>query len=320
MRPQRGRCGAVLGVFIWLACGCVARTTIEQSPVANAGADQTVAVDTVAQLDGTASTDPLGDPLAFRWTILAQPLDSIGVSQLDDPARSAPQLTNLFVGIYVVGLRVTASSRVSPLDTVAVRVTPTTSNNHAPVANAGWDGSLCPGERGQLNGTRSYDIDCGTCITSYLWEQVANNATTVTITDADKSIARFTAPAGSLVPLLFRLTVSDGQLASSDEVSFSIQPVVARASVTPGTVAPSDPFTLSGADSCYPDSSAVTYVWQQVFDGTSAPVAALSHGNLSNPDAAGIAPTEGGVTLKFELWVRADGNSDSDRVSLTVTN
>lgn len=39
-----------------------------QLPVANAGADQTVQAGTNVTLNGSGSTDPDGDPLAFQWT------------------------------------------------------------------------------------------------------------------------------------------------------------------------------------------------------------------------------------------------------------
>lgn len=47
------------------------RQVYNNSPIANAGPDQTVLVNSTVQLDGRASSDPDGDVLRFSWTILS---------------------------------------------------------------------------------------------------------------------------------------------------------------------------------------------------------------------------------------------------------
>jgi hypothetical protein len=51
-------------------------TTANAAPVANAGPDRTVARNTLARLDGSASTDPNNDLLTYRWTIVTKPANS----------------------------------------------------------------------------------------------------------------------------------------------------------------------------------------------------------------------------------------------------
>ncbi len=64
-------------------------TVQNQAPVANAGLDQTVIVNTFVTLDGTASLDPDGHlPLMYLWTQTAGPL-----VVLDNPAACSPIFT-----------------------------------------------------------------------------------------------------------------------------------------------------------------------------------------------------------------------------------
>ena len=88
--------------------------------------------------------------------------------------------------------------------------------NRAPTANAGADQSVGESVTVNLSGNGS-DPD-GDSLT-YSWSQTGGQS--VSITNSDMASASFTAPevtAGSPETLTFRLTVSDGPLASTDDV------------------------------------------------------------------------------------------------------
>lgn len=89
--------------------------------------------------------------------------------------------------------------------------------NQAPVARAGADQSVKPGDTVTLNGLGSSDPD-GDAIT-IAWKQTVGTA--VTLTNADKIAATFTAPAQSGL-LTFELTVSDGLLSATDTVNVGV--------------------------------------------------------------------------------------------------
>ena len=97
---------------------------------------------------------------------------------------------------------------------------PTEPTDGAPVASAGADVAVDPGERVTLDGSGSSDPD-GEAL-EYAWEQVSG--TEVTLSGADAAAtASFTAPTepGSLA---FRLTVTDpGGLGASDEVTVTVR-------------------------------------------------------------------------------------------------
>ncbi|MGQ9602118.1 MAG: PKD domain-containing protein [Candidatus Bipolaricaulia bacterium] len=88
-------------------------------PVADAGPDQEVIVGATVQLDGTGSKDPDGDPLNFKWEIIAKPTGS--VATLSNPKVARPTFVADKAGDYTVKLTVDDGRGGS--DTAQVKIT-----------------------------------------------------------------------------------------------------------------------------------------------------------------------------------------------------
>ncbi len=71
--------------------------TVNQAPIADAGADQSVSTGDSARvrvtLDGSGSSDPDGDPLTFTWTGSFGTLSGMIVNPVLDPGTHTVTLT-----------------------------------------------------------------------------------------------------------------------------------------------------------------------------------------------------------------------------------
>ena len=65
-------------------------SNVNQLPIANAGADQTVNENTLVTLNGTLSADPDLDALGFTWTQTARPLVTLTGGATASPTFTAP--------------------------------------------------------------------------------------------------------------------------------------------------------------------------------------------------------------------------------------
>lgn len=177
-----------------------------QPPVARAGTDQTVTPGTLVTLDGSASSDPDGDPLTYRWT-LSPPSASAAV--LSNPATVAPTFTADVPGSYVAQLIVN-DGRV---DSAPVSVTISTTNSR-PVANAGPDQRVATGTIVRLDGRASSDAD-GTPL-AYAWSLLSQPAGgTAVLADPAGAQPTFTPDvAGDYVA---QLIVNDGLIDSAPD-------------------------------------------------------------------------------------------------------
>jgi hypothetical protein len=111
-------------------------TVTNQAPIADAGDDQSVALDDVAQLDGSGSSDPdEHTPLTYGWA-------KIGGSPamtLNDSSAISPTFTANTVGIFTFTLTVTDTGGLSDTDLVTVTVDLDTDGDGIPDCIEGGD-------------------------------------------------------------------------------------------------------------------------------------------------------------------------------------
>ncbi len=118
--------GTTAGVTQTLAgAGLMIQPHPNDAPVADAGPDRLGLIGQPVTLDGSASSDPDGDPLTFEWHFTAVPPGS----QIDDTALSngaapAPSFLPDAEGIYTLSLTVHDALTESQTDTVSVFINP----------------------------------------------------------------------------------------------------------------------------------------------------------------------------------------------------
>ena len=172
-----------------------------QPPVANAGPDQTVYLDSLVTVSGSASSDPDNgpSPLTFSWTQTSGP-----TVVLNGASTASPTFTPTIIGTYVFNLIVNDGAASSTADFVTVTVGNTT--NGVPSANAGPDQTVNAGIKVTLNGSGSNDPDNAPAPLTYSWTQSSGPG--VTLIGANTVTPSFTPlAAGTYV---FKLTVNDG--------------------------------------------------------------------------------------------------------------
>jgi hypothetical protein len=96
--------------------------TENQQPTANAGPDQTATVGQSVTFNGSASSDPDGDPLTYVWSIVSAPVSS--AATLTGADTAAPQLVPDLAGNYQVQLLVNDGTIDSTVDTADLSVSP----------------------------------------------------------------------------------------------------------------------------------------------------------------------------------------------------
>jgi PKD repeat protein len=217
-----------------------------QAPTADAGADQTVMVDTSVNFDGSVSTDSDGTIVSYDWDFNDGSAHGTGAT---------PTHTYTTAGTYAVTLTVTDNDGATDTDTMTVTVN-TPAQNQDPVANAGSNQAVQLGTAVSFDGSASTDSD-GT-ITSYAWTfGDGNSGTGATPTHTYSAVGTYTVT----------LTVTDNDGATDTDTmtvtvtsaSGNIAPVANAGNDVSETVNTSIQF--SGATSYDSDGSIVSYYW-----------------------------------------------------------
>ncbi len=289
-------------VLIFLS-GCIEdENTI---PVANAGRNQTVDINTLVTLDGSDSTDADGDFLNYSWTAKEGNPAKVNLVSTDNAAsrKFTPTIAGTYTFILIVNDGIVDSLPVEVVITV---------NDPPVVANAGSDQTVNINTLVTLDGSASSGADGDTL--TYSWTAKSGNPATDALSSTTAVSPTFTPTA--LGTYTFILIVNDGIVDSLPvEVVITVNdpPVVANAG-SDQTVNINTLVTLDGSASSGADGDTLTYSWTAKSGNPATD--ALSSTTAVSPT---FTPTALG-TYTFELIVN-DGTIDSspDEVDIIVT-
>lgn len=192
---------------------------VNMPPTADAGPDQTLTEGGQAYLNGSGSYDNDDGIAAYQWKQTQGPAVILSDNLTANPSFQLPTVDSSGTSV-TFELTVTDASGLQDTDSCIVTIQ---AANKPPVADAGPDLKVSPGEEVTLDGTGSSDPDDG--IAGYRWRQTDGNP--VVLSDAASPNPVFTAPVVGTdgTVLTFELTVTDqGNLKSVDNCQVNVLP------------------------------------------------------------------------------------------------
>jgi PKD repeat protein len=272
-----------------------------EPPVADANGPYTVDEGSSVALDGSGSSDPNGDPLAYAWD-----LDNDG--QYDDAAGVAPGFAGVDDGVYPIGLEV-SDSELTDAATSQVTV-----NNLPPSVEAGPNQGAVVGNTVSLAPATFTDAGVLDTHTATLdWGDGTVEAGTVTDNGGNGTVAGSHAYASDgAYTVTVTVTDDDGGVGSD-----TLQVIVGVGNLPPAAdadgpyiVDEGNSVALDGTGSTDPNGDPLTYAWDLDNDG-------------QYDDATGATPSFAGVddgVYPIALEVSDSLLSDTATSQVTVNN
>jgi hypothetical protein len=280
-------------------------------PVAEAGNDQNITTTATVYLTGSESSDADGDTLTYSWSITSAPDNSSAT--LSNTTVVNPNFDADEDGTYVIQLIVNDGTVNSAEDTVTITAT---TENAAPVADAGEDQNVTTTDTVYLNGSESSDAD-GDDLT-YIWS-ITTTPDNSSATLSNTTVVNPTFDTDEDGTYVIQLIVNDGTVNSAaDTVTITATTENAAPVADAGedqNVTTTDTVYLNGSESSDADGDDLTYSWS-ITTTPPGSSATLSNATLGNPT---FDADEDG-TYVIQLIVN-DGtvNSAADTVSITAT-
>jgi hypothetical protein len=223
----------------------ITRAVVNQPPVPNAGANQTITLPASAQLMGSATDDGLPNgTLTAAWTVINGP----GTVTFADPSAFTTTATFPAAGIYTLQLTASDSQlSASSTTTVTVIAAPT-----GPVVSAGANQTITLPSSATLRGTAT-DPCLPNCTLSVKWNVISGPGT---VTFGTPTALNTTATFSAAGTYTLQLQVSDGILSSSSTATVTVAlcgvpvsgTVTLTANVTSGVGIAAVQFQLDGAN------------------------------------------------------------------------
>jgi hypothetical protein len=263
--------------------------------VADAGTPQSVTTGSVVTLDGSASSDANGDPLAYSWAFTSRPAGS--GAALSSATVVNPTFTADLAGSYVLNLVVNDGKVNSAPATVTITASVA---NAAPVADAGTPQSVTTGSVVTLDGSASSDANGDPL--AYSWAFTSRpDGSGAALSSATVVNPTFTADlAGSYV---LNLVVNDGKV-NSAPATVTITASGAAPEVTTLSASAGPTVTLNGIVTANGLATDAWFEWGTDFTlttSTSTSIQPVGSGSTSVAVDAALTGLISGTTYYYRV-------------------
>lgn len=268
-----------------------------QKPIANAGPDQNVVINTSTTLDGTASEIRSAGTLNYLWTPVSFP---VGDKPSILETTSKPTFIPKALGEYVFSLVVSTDEFTSDPDFVTIN-----STNVLPVADAGPDRSSFINNLVNMDGSKS-TYPTGS-VPLFMWEQLSGPVT-VTIINKQSLLPSFFAEVKGTYIFGLSLRVN-GVSSNRDTVTVVVLddtdeniPIANPGPDQNGYL--NEVLELDGSKSTSPKNTPLVYTWAL----TGGDASGINLSNLNSPKVSLIATKIGTYQISLTVY---DGSFSS---------